>query len=443
MRKRPMAACALVLSLLATFFVAQTPAWAGSCTQRDETHTDYAGTSWSTVWYCGNDSGAAVYADADGEALVGWMDTTTSWFVCYRRGQQHAGGNDVWYYTQGDRSAPGYEGRQAWGLVPAVSLTTSTDPFEGIPPCDDPGSGTSPAPPRPDTDHSYYVTEFDLSQARRFGCEQADLDIDHSAQETRSSVAILDFGGQNSQGTGTLLTFTGRATTNAEIAEYTQQYARGYHDCVSARGAKNSTTVAIGTNNDLFVNVGTGRAWAGVVETVEAWRARQSAGLRAAVSVIGADDIEPGFSPVSNARAWVRGYLGATDRSLLNFGSADGCPTELSVDTTVDRTCHNGWTWEDLWQLSGGSARILTVPEVYYATQARQWALVARYGESVHGSRSGYHGVLTQYPLAPGTNTARAAWEQLRDALDGRLGPVHSMEICRSDLAAAGRCTWS
>ncbi|MDQ1293185.1 MAG: Peptidase inhibitor family [Actinomycetota bacterium] len=36
MRKRLMTACALVLSLASTFFVAQAPAWASSCTQTGE-----------------------------------------------------------------------------------------------------------------------------------------------------------------------------------------------------------------------------------------------------------------------------------------------------------------------------------------------------------------------------------------------------------------------
>ena len=44
-------------------------------------------------------------------------------------------GNDVWYYTQGDETLPGWETRQAWGYMAAVDVYTSTDPFPGIGEC--------------------------------------------------------------------------------------------------------------------------------------------------------------------------------------------------------------------------------------------------------------------------------------------------------------------
>jgi len=63
------------------------------------------------------------------------MNSTSSWFVCYVHGQPHAGGNDIWYYTQGDRvtSHPEYH---AWGFMPALYVHTVHDPGDSrLPAC--------------------------------------------------------------------------------------------------------------------------------------------------------------------------------------------------------------------------------------------------------------------------------------------------------------------
>ncbi|GAA4092186.1 hypothetical protein GCM10022214_62120 [Actinomadura miaoliensis] len=87
---------------------------------------------------CGNAAGASVYASPSKDsAQVGVLDTTTSWFLCWRRGQSHEGGNDVWYYTQGDR-ALGDPARRGFGFVPASKLHTTVDPGDSLlAPCPD------------------------------------------------------------------------------------------------------------------------------------------------------------------------------------------------------------------------------------------------------------------------------------------------------------------
>ena len=44
-------------------------------------------------------------------------------------------GNNVWYYTKGDRMAPGAGAAGNWGFMPAVDVWTSRDPWPGIPRC--------------------------------------------------------------------------------------------------------------------------------------------------------------------------------------------------------------------------------------------------------------------------------------------------------------------
>lgn len=93
------------------------------------------GWSWSTVWYCPNRAGAGLYEDADYNTKTASMRYPQSWFVCYRHGASHRGGNDVWYYTLGDFSEPAFQRRQPWGYMPAADVSVNTHPWPGIPAC--------------------------------------------------------------------------------------------------------------------------------------------------------------------------------------------------------------------------------------------------------------------------------------------------------------------
>lgn len=93
------------------------------------------GISWNPVWYCANDRGAALFEGANSGAQIGYMTTIDSWFVCFRHGEVHRGGDDVWYYTQGDGTLPGWESRHAWGYMPSFYVRASTNPSPGIPEC--------------------------------------------------------------------------------------------------------------------------------------------------------------------------------------------------------------------------------------------------------------------------------------------------------------------
>ncbi|MFB6625002.1 hypothetical protein ACFCWD_12295 [Streptomyces sp. NPDC056374] len=113
-----------------------------SCTARNVSHYDaYTGRTWTRDWVCGNRAGAPLYGCASfisACSAIGWIDTSTSWFVCWGRGAAHSGGNNIWYYTMGDRMAPGRERHHGWGFIPAVDVWTSTDPWPGMTECNIP-----------------------------------------------------------------------------------------------------------------------------------------------------------------------------------------------------------------------------------------------------------------------------------------------------------------
>ena len=116
-------------------FAAPATADAASCRPDHKRKADNRGNRWSTGWICGNRGGAAIYAGADQVFRVSTMLSNPSWFVCYVRGIWHSGQNNVWYYTKGDRMAPGAGAAGNWGFMAAADVWTSRDPWPGIPYC--------------------------------------------------------------------------------------------------------------------------------------------------------------------------------------------------------------------------------------------------------------------------------------------------------------------
>ncbi|MEU6040712.1 hypothetical protein ABZ801_35475 [Actinomadura sp. NPDC047616] len=78
---------------------------------------------------CENKRGAPLYQHrSTGSRIVDYLDTSPSVFACWGEGDLHAGGNRIWYWTNGDRT-------KQWGNIPAVHLYTSVDPPAGMKKC--------------------------------------------------------------------------------------------------------------------------------------------------------------------------------------------------------------------------------------------------------------------------------------------------------------------
>ncbi|WP_329080000.1 hypothetical protein [Streptosporangium sp. NBC_01469] len=87
--------------------------------------------TWQGLFECSNTPGSDVYERAGAGEAIGRLESNPSWFVCWTRGERHRGGNDVWYYTQGDYALAKKE-LKAWGFIPAVNVHTETDPDPNI-----------------------------------------------------------------------------------------------------------------------------------------------------------------------------------------------------------------------------------------------------------------------------------------------------------------------
>ena len=224
-------------------------------------------------------------------------------------------------------------------------------------------------------------------------------------------IVLLDIGGQLPTGVylSTTHRFLGYRRLTADLAAYLD----GYH---SRQWRHAPVTIAVGTNNDLLTSAGTGRAWAvDVINPLIRYATRYRD-----MTVIGADDIEPGFGAgVPATRSWVRGYLAATRAPLLDNGSADGCSARVAFSR-----CGHGWSARDVAWFAGTSApgRILVLPQIYNSTMAGQWAQIARTARLSHRPVPHVIGVLTENAACGGdpncpTMNSRAAWLTLCQSL--------------------------
>ncbi|MCP9954699.1 hypothetical protein [Actinomadura madurae] len=87
--------------------------------------------TWGDLFQCPNRPRVGVYEKAAFGSEIAVLETDPSWFICWTRGQRHSGGNDIWYYTQGDHSTRMPE-LDAWGYVPASDLRVGRAPDPAI-----------------------------------------------------------------------------------------------------------------------------------------------------------------------------------------------------------------------------------------------------------------------------------------------------------------------
>jgi hypothetical protein len=270
-----------------------------------------------------------------------------------------------------------------------------------------PAPQTSPAP----ISTSRYIrningTTADIARMRAVGVADATRN-----PSGHSYLVLLDIGGQDSWAgnSGVVLSATTRFVTNRALVTAMNAYVDGY---ASRQRAVAPAVIAIGTNNDMNVSASTGVVWAReVVNPISAHAARYHS-----ISIAGANDVEPGFSAgAAQVRAWLHGYLSATNRTFVFNGSADGC--------TWSRTrgqCNNGWTASDLYWLSGGahSARIVGLPQIYNTTMAEQWKYISLTGVVSKQSKINFGGPLTEWTACQqarscGSLTGHTAWATL------------------------------
>jgi hypothetical protein len=276
--------------------------------------------------------------------------------------------------------------------------------------------GTQPAfaSTQPSTDWSFYMTTIDTGTAYNLGCNQGHFDASFSPPA--NSLVVLDFGGQQADGSGTKL-INGTLVTNAQLEAAAENFANGYWTCTGT-DTTSSLLLGIGTNNSNYdVSSSGGNTWAEVVSAVRSYNHAQ--GYDSQVSAGGANDMEPGYNSASATEGWVNGYVGVNPAFYVDFGSADACPTSNPSTPPYNGACNNGWTQYDVWYVSWSPAPAQALPEIYYQASSQRWAAISQYGAQNQGSTGAiyFEGPLDQNDLDGSTYTSTQAWNQFTSDL--------------------------
>ncbi len=264
--------------------------------------------------------------------------------------------------------------------------------------------------PKPPTDWSFYMFTPNSSQAYTLGCNQGKYDAGFNP--VVDSEVVLDFGGPSGSGDGTL--------NYSAIESASEQFALGYYVCTGG-DTTSVLRLGLGTNNSADVTYNDGVTWANTVKVVANW---VSTHLTGQVVIIGANDIEPGWSSFSAAKAWVQGFIAGGGKLYLNFGSADGCPPYGS--------CNNGWTQDNVYYVSWYAPPALPAPEIYNYQMAQQWASISLYGKQHYNYPLVFQGPWDEYDMDTSTLTAQQAWNDLWTDLNNDSLPTtmpYSFEI--------------
>jgi hypothetical protein len=270
--------------------------------------------------------------------------------------------------------------------------------------------------PLPATSTSRYVRNLsgvasDATTMHQQGCADA---------ASRSTFVLLVLGAQSNNNTvpsanatvlsatnpGVRLTVQGSVVrlSYPQVVSAVNAYTLGYATCGAA-----SVTVAVGTNNDgatpAYPAARKGADWAN--EVVDRLTGHPN------MTLSGANDIEASFGGTqAEALAWETSYLGATAAKLVYAGSADGCPSAFG--STADCAAAAGqvgpnWTRANYARLAHGLAptRISALPQIYYGSQAGQWANInLTAAKAAGGSPITFAGALTENASACGADCA-------------------------------------
>jgi hypothetical protein len=206
-----------------------------------------------------------------------------------------------------------------------------------------------------------------------------------AARRNERGIVVLDFGkpAHSHQGYGTI-DFSNRFIYNSQITKGMLGWARGYVRCLP-QGSDAVVTLARGTSNyHPYVPSVTaaGKHWAGAVLQLEHQLKRH--GFFSHVKSAGADDAEPAWDRgFRNTRLFIQGFRKwARGHTLYNYGSLDGGVGSI-------------WSARQVMYVMG-KGNTAALPEIYYHSQAKQWAQLAYIAHRWFHRRVHFAGVMTQ-----------------------------------------------
>jgi hypothetical protein len=203
-----------------------------------------------------------------------------------------------------------------------------------------------------------------------------------------NGLVILAFGkpAYNGHTYGTIL-FSNRFASNKAVTRATQAYAQGYFRCVPRKSTA-QITLARGTSNYSPSTPSTykaGKKWARETMNLAKFL-RNHPAVAGRVKAAAAIDAEPAWDrSFHHTYDFFRGFKDArTGYLLYNFGSLDGGVGAI-------------WSLRQAFYVAGGMKYARVVPEIYFRSQAHQWAELARLAIRTYKRPVQFAGVMTQH----------------------------------------------
>lgn len=273
----------------------------------------------------------------------------------------------------------------------------------------------------PSSRPSYYISSQNTTWARNVGCSIGTSDKNQAGKQVHT--VVLAFGKTTRDGDGVhrLSYFGGTDRPFTDARRLVVAMGKGYDGCTGS-DTTSVLRIGLGTSNypGSAVTGAAGRALARAAKGAT----NDLAGSQA--TAWGAVDFEAwgaGSGLNAQSRNMLDGYNAVTGRRpLVNFGSADGCPTS---SVPAAGSCNAGLNADTIWYVSTrGAARPL--PEIYTTTgsQAKQWKFLSLYAHRKGAAMSfpavmAQQGACDQRGGCAGTDNGPAtAWTQLNEQLD-------------------------
>lgn len=288
----------------------------------------------------------------------------------------------------------------------------------------------------PSVASSLYITTLDAQTIYNEGCALGKRDF--NTYGVQNDLVVMAFGYpqqySSSEYGAAGFAYPKQYANTSQIAAVVENFGKAYWDCVGS-DFESHLRIAVGTSNYpggsySSVTSGHGRAWAQMVNGINAWFNNPANCDRACdgqVDVVGGSDIELTWNSAATTIEWVNGYTSAAQYPLYNFGAIEGCP--YLANPTAN--CY----WKDkeqVWYVIWGAGPVQPIPEIYLTTgvNAQQWYLMSVYSYVNHGQKIQFPGLMTEYGACQQRggcssigidNTPSKGWWQLYNLLNNDL----------------------
>jgi len=259
-----------------------------------------------------------------------------------------------------------------------------------------------------------------------------------SAAHDMSGIVVLDFGQPYYQnGTYGTWNWSNQFFSIAQITAAAESWLQGWY--VSTNNYSNYMRLAVGTSNDFgYTGNAHGKAWAAMVNNINAWLATPPSFLGSEIAW-GGIDAETEWSDPTTTMAWANGYAvnlscpnGACNY-YVDYGDAGGCPAYY---TGTDSPCNGSWLQGHVQYMAWGVRPAYPLPEVYFnpppgsRVNANQWQAIALDSYYFWGGAMYPFGSMTSYAASGNSssyNQPSQGWQELQDAMNSNTHTVETL----------------